>query len=90
MALELLACTAASTSARLMPYFKSSDGSTSTWNCFRPPPIVTTCATPGIVSSRCRTTQSASVRTSIGGVAPVSLYIPTCMICPMIDEIGAS
>ena len=49
-----------------------------------------TCATPGIVSSRCRTTQSASVRTSIGGVVPSWLYMPTIMICPMIDEIGAN
>ncbi len=90
MALELLACTAASTSWSVRPYFRSSSGSTSTWNCFRPPPIVTTCATPGIVSSRCRTTQSASVRTSIGGVEPSWLDMPTCITCPMIEEMGAS
>ena len=90
VALELLACTASSTSSSVTPKRSKSPGSTSTWNCLRPPPIVTTWATPGIVRSRCRTTQSARVRTSIGGVWSFSLHMPTCMTCPMIEAIGAN
>ena len=48
-----------------------------------------TCETPGMVSRRWRTTQSAAVRSSIGDVSPPAV-MPTIMIWPMMDEIGIS
>ena len=50
------------------------------------PPIGITCATPGIVSKRGRTTKSAISRTSIGLAA--SDVSANMRICPMIELIG--
>ena len=47
-----------------------------------------TCDTPGMVSKRGRTVQSAMVRTYIGAVLPPSLDRPINMISPMMEEIG--
>ena len=55
--------------------------------CLTSPPIGMTWETPGMVSKRGRTTQSATSRSSIGDA--VSLDIAISMISPMIEETGA-
>ena len=82
------AWSAASTSGRPTSNAASRSGATRTWYCRTSPPIGTTCATPGMASSRRRSVQSAASRTSIG----VWRSLRTAMnrISPMIDEIGAS
>ena len=60
--LTLFARSASSTSWREAPYSASFTGSTSTWYCFRPPPMAMTWAMPLVFSNRGRTAQSASVR----------------------------
>ena len=65
----LFARSAASTSWSVTLYFWSAGGSTSTWYCLRPPPIMITCATPDTFSRRGRTTQSARVRSASARLA---------------------
>ena len=55
--------------------------------------MVMTWDTPGMASSRCLTVQSAAVRSSsapVGSIPSVgSVHMPTTMIWPMIELIGA-
>ena len=78
---------ASSTPASVTLNARSRSGSTRTWYWRTPPPIGTTCATPGSASNRRRTTQSAVSRTSMGLWR--SLTTATNRISPMIDAIGA-
>ena len=80
--------TASVNSSSVTSCCESRSGEVSTWYCFNSPPITLTCDTPGTAKSRWRTSQSAIVRSSIGVVSPV-LFMPTSMISPMIEVIGA-
>ena len=63
-------------------------GSGSTRYCLTSPPIGMTCATPGMVSRRGRSTQSAYSRTCIGFTRAGSTGSAISMISPMIEAIG--
>jgi hypothetical protein len=60
-----------------------------TWNWRTSPPMGITWATPGMDSSRGRSTQSAYSRTAMGVVLAGSMGMAMSRISPMMEETGA-
>ena len=81
-------CSAAETCSSVTPSAASRAVSGCTWYWRTSPPIGTTCATPGSVSSRGRITKSATSRTAIGLIFCGSIGRASSMISPITELTG--